>query len=267
MTRSTAIVALGRAEFDFAHLDLLEAGANAILPLPPGGDWDDRLTRLIHVPARREARFGVDLAIEGGLRSGQRFSGRALNLSVHGILLECRHPLDVGDDLRLTFEMPEGHGGVEGDRHGRAPVAAPPLRGGDHLGRGGRPAANQALRRDRRRGSDRKARRPRLGIIRAALTPASPIVVARPRRRAPSMNVRTLHVADIELPPDPRAAARPGLRLLVELVAAGEPPVLAHRPRAVAPLPQPRPAADQRRAAAVDAAACPTPSSCGSTRT
>jgi CheY-like chemotaxis protein len=113
-TRSTAIVALGRAEFDFAHLSLLEAGANAILPLPPGPDWDDRLTRLIHVPARREARFGVDLAIEGGLRSGQRFRGRAVNLSVHGILLECRQPLDVGDDLHLNFAMPVEYGGVEG---------------------------------------------------------------------------------------------------------------------------------------------------------
>jgi CheY-like chemotaxis protein len=114
VTRSTAIVALGRAEFDLAHLALLEAGANAILPLPPGPDWDDRLTRLIHVPARRAARFGVDLAIEGGLRSGQRFRGRALNLSVHGILLECRHPLDVGDDLRLAFSMSDGQGGIEG---------------------------------------------------------------------------------------------------------------------------------------------------------
>jgi CheY-like chemotaxis protein len=114
LTRTTAIVALGRAEFDFAHLALLEAGANAILPLPPGPDWDDRLMRLIHVPARREARFGVDLAIEGGLRGGQRFRGRALNLSVHGILIECRHPLDVGDDVRLVFAMPDGQGGIAG---------------------------------------------------------------------------------------------------------------------------------------------------------
>lgn len=113
ITRPTAIVALGRSEFDFSHLELLEAGANAILPLPPGPDWDDRLTRLIHVPVRRETRFAVDLAIEGGMRSGQRFAGRALNLSVHGILIECRHSLGVGDDLRLAFEMPP-EGGVRG---------------------------------------------------------------------------------------------------------------------------------------------------------
>jgi hypothetical protein len=114
LTRATAIVALGRAEFDFAHLSLLEAGANAILPLPPGPDWDDRLTRLIHVPARRAVRFGVDLAIEGGLRGGQRFNGRALNLSVHGMLLECRYALEVGDDVQLAFAMPEDHGSVQG---------------------------------------------------------------------------------------------------------------------------------------------------------
>jgi CheY-like chemotaxis protein len=113
-TRATAIVALGRTDFDFSHVALLEAGANAILPLPPGPDWDDRLTRLIHVPARREARFPVDLAIEGGLRGGLRFHARALNLSVHGILLECAEELEVGDDLRLAFAMPDGHGEVRG---------------------------------------------------------------------------------------------------------------------------------------------------------
>jgi hypothetical protein len=121
-------VALGRAEFDFAHLALLEAGANAILPLPPGPDWDDRLTRLIHVPVRRETRFGVNLAVEGGLRGGLRFDGRALNLSVHGILLECRHPLDVGDDLRLAFAMPEGQGGVRAT--GTVVRLSPPYRFG-----------------------------------------------------------------------------------------------------------------------------------------
>jgi len=106
VTRATAVVVLGRTEFGFDHLDLLEAGANAILPLPPGRDWDDRLVRLIHVPVRRAARFPVDMAIEGGLNSGLTFTARALNLSVHGLLLESPHPLDVGEDLRFSFLMP-----------------------------------------------------------------------------------------------------------------------------------------------------------------
>jgi CheY-like chemotaxis protein len=114
VTRSTAIVALGRSEFGFDHLDLLEAGANAILTLPPDHDWDDRRIRLIRVPVRRATRFPVDMALEGGLRNGTRFSGRAVNLSVHGLLLECRQPLQVGEDVRFSFEMPGAGGGVRG---------------------------------------------------------------------------------------------------------------------------------------------------------
>ncbi len=106
VTRSTAIAALGRWEFGFDQLGLLEVGANAILPLPPGRDWDDRLMRLIHVPVRRAARFPVDMAIEGGLKGGLTFTARALNLSVHGLLLESPQPLEVGEDLRFSFLMP-----------------------------------------------------------------------------------------------------------------------------------------------------------------
>jgi CheY-like chemotaxis protein len=114
ITRPTAIVALGRAEFGFEHLALLESGANAILPLPPGQDWDDRLMRLIHVPVRRDTSFPVDVALEGGRPGGMPFAGRALNLSVHGLLLECQEPLQVGEDLRISFELPGETGGVQG---------------------------------------------------------------------------------------------------------------------------------------------------------
>jgi hypothetical protein len=62
--------------------------------------------RLVHVPVRRASRFPVDIALEGGLKSGLSFTGRALNLSVHGLLLECREPLQVGEDLRLSFALP-----------------------------------------------------------------------------------------------------------------------------------------------------------------
>lgn len=113
LTRKTAIVALGRSEFGCGHLDLLEAGANAVVPMPPDRDWDDRLTRLMHVPARKAARFPVDVTIEGGLSGGLSFTGRVVNVSVHGLLLECPHPLPVGEDLSFSFVMP-GLGGVRG---------------------------------------------------------------------------------------------------------------------------------------------------------
>jgi CheY-like chemotaxis protein len=111
-TRRVAIVALARSEFSFGHLDLLDAGANAILPLPPGADWDDRLMRLVHVPVRKATRLAVAIAVEGGMRGGLRFSGRALNLSVNGVLLECAQALEVGDDLRLLFQLPSEFGAV-----------------------------------------------------------------------------------------------------------------------------------------------------------
>jgi hypothetical protein len=114
VTRGMPIVALGRSDFGFAHIDLLQAGVNAILPLPPGADWDDRLLRLIHVPARRVTRFRVDLGLEGGRRGGGGFTARALNLSVHGLLLESRLPLEIGEEVRLSFDLPGAHGAVEG---------------------------------------------------------------------------------------------------------------------------------------------------------
>ena len=113
LTRPLAIVALGRTDFGSSQLDLLEAGANAILPLPPGADWDDRLMRLVHVPIRKATRLPVEMAIEGGLRGGLRFAGRSVNISVNGVLIDCRQPLEVGDDLRLAFELPAGHGPVK----------------------------------------------------------------------------------------------------------------------------------------------------------
>ena len=111
LTRPTAIVILGRSDFGADHLDLIEAGANAILPLRAAGTWDDRLVRLVRVPLRASTRLAVDVGVEGGARGGVRFGGRALNLSVNGVLLECRQPLEVGDDLRLGFELP-GFGAV-----------------------------------------------------------------------------------------------------------------------------------------------------------
>lgn len=114
-TRGLSIIGIGRADFGFAHLDVLEAGANAILALPPGPDWDDRLERLMHVPVRRVARFPVSVTIEGGLQSGGGvFSAETLNLSVHGMLIRTTMPLDVGEDVQFAFELPDGQGSIQG---------------------------------------------------------------------------------------------------------------------------------------------------------
>jgi hypothetical protein len=115
LTRGLSIAGLGRSEFGPVLIDLLESGVNAVLPLPPGADWDDRLMRLFHVPARKVARFPVSFAVGVvGPARGEPFVGRALDLSVHGLLLESSFPLRVGEDLHLTFDLPGPLGPVRG---------------------------------------------------------------------------------------------------------------------------------------------------------
>jgi len=112
LTRHISMAGLGRSELGPVQLALIEAGVNAILPLPPGSDWDDRLMRLVHVPARKATRFPVNFAVGVGRGQGEPFQGRILNLSVTGLFLQSSFPLEIAEDLRLAFELPEGCGQV-----------------------------------------------------------------------------------------------------------------------------------------------------------
>ncbi|HEY6553142.1 MAG TPA: PilZ domain-containing protein [Vicinamibacteria bacterium] len=107
-TRQLSMVVVVRGQFAPAEVDLLEAGANAILRLPATPEWDERLTRLLQVPVRREGRFAARFSVHAyaGLAGG---SGQAvaLNLSVNGVLLECPFPLAVGDALSLELDLSE----------------------------------------------------------------------------------------------------------------------------------------------------------------
>jgi hypothetical protein len=114
LTRGLSIAGLGHSEVGPVLVELLDAGVNAILPLPPGADWDDRLMRLANVPARKAARFPVSFAVGVGRGQGEPFEGWVLNLSVHGLLLQSGFPLEVGEDVRLAFELPEPFGPVRG---------------------------------------------------------------------------------------------------------------------------------------------------------
>jgi len=108
-TRRVSVAVVARGEFTPVEVKLLEAGANAILRFPAGPQWDERLMRLLEVPARREGRFAVQFEVEAyaGVESGKG-KATALNLSVNGILLECPFPLATGDDLTLRFSLPDG---------------------------------------------------------------------------------------------------------------------------------------------------------------
>jgi CheY-like chemotaxis protein len=105
-TRRLSIAIVARGDMDPAELELLEAGANAILRLPPGPDWDDRLVRLLDVPVRREARLPVEFGVDTlGTGVAERFPAQALNLSRSGILIETSTELGIGDELELEFPL------------------------------------------------------------------------------------------------------------------------------------------------------------------
>ncbi len=105
-TRRVSIAIVARGDLDPGEVALLEAGANAILRLPPGPDWDDRLVRLLDVAARREVRLPVEFGVDTlGTGVGERLPAQAVNLSRSGILIETSAELGVGDDVELEFSI------------------------------------------------------------------------------------------------------------------------------------------------------------------
>jgi hypothetical protein len=104
-TRRISLAIVARGDFEASEVGLLEAGANALLRIPPDADWDERLHRLFEVPARKEARFPVQFAVEA-TGSGSSIPALALNLSLNGLLLESSIPVSVGDDLMLVMRLP-----------------------------------------------------------------------------------------------------------------------------------------------------------------
>ena len=110
-TRGLSIVVAARGDFDPSEVELLEAGANAILRLPAGPEWDERLPRLMDVPTRREARFTVHFDVDA-VGVGNPEAALAMNLSMSGMLLESPVPLAVGDEIQLRFQIPGSESSV-----------------------------------------------------------------------------------------------------------------------------------------------------------
>ena len=105
-------------------------GFDAVLPLPPGPEWDDRLVDVLQMPTRKQARFEVSFDVEARLRHeaiAQR--SLALNISAGGILIDGRGlQLHAGDDVSLNLQIPGTSDPVEG----RARVVRQPVE--EHLG-------------------------------------------------------------------------------------------------------------------------------------
>src|SRR5262249_59378709 len=102
-------VVVARGDFDPAEVELLESGANAILRLPFDEDSDRRLERLVKVPLRKEARFSVSFRVDTyAVGAGGPEPGLALNLSVHGMLMQTSTALRVGEQVDLEFALDGG---------------------------------------------------------------------------------------------------------------------------------------------------------------
>ena len=105
-TRGLSLVVMARGDFDAAEVELLECGANAILRLPAGPEWNERLERLMDVPVRKEARFPVSFGVEASSNGGGPANAQALNLSASGMLIETESALGVRDEVELQFRLP-----------------------------------------------------------------------------------------------------------------------------------------------------------------
>jgi CheY-like chemotaxis protein len=105
LTRDASLAVFARGEFEPSEVALLEAGANALLRLPVDPEWDLRLIRLMTVPLRRDARFPVHLRLSDPLRDSAAAVGLALNLSLHGMLIESQAPIGVNERLGFAFRL------------------------------------------------------------------------------------------------------------------------------------------------------------------
>lgn len=105
-TRGLSVVVMARGDFDASEVELLECGANAVLRLPAGPEWNDRLQRLMEVPVRKEARFPVAFEVETSSNGGGgKAEAQALNLSANGILIETGSPLEMQEEVQLQFRL------------------------------------------------------------------------------------------------------------------------------------------------------------------
>jgi hypothetical protein len=107
-TRGMSIAVVARGDFDPGEVELLESGANAILRLPLEFDSDERLERLLHVAARKEARFSVSFRVDTyASDGGGPEPALALNLSQSGMLMEATGALRVGAPIEMQFPLGE----------------------------------------------------------------------------------------------------------------------------------------------------------------
>jgi CheY-like chemotaxis protein len=141
-TQKRSIAVLARDAMQEIELELLASGANTVLRLPPDDGWDERLSRLISVAPRQQARLAVRIETA----TEPECAAAIMNISTGGMLLATHHALHVNDELRFRFKLPDGSA-VEG--RGRVVRQAPPTGCGVefvHMGAASRGAIQEFMR-------------------------------------------------------------------------------------------------------------------------
>lgn len=99
-----------------SEVDLVAAGAGAVLRAPVGPEWDEKLRSLLGAEVRRaprrSAQFPVAVVARGG--HGEAVVAQALDVSRTGMLIESALSLDVGEDVLFSFRLPGGKPSVTG---------------------------------------------------------------------------------------------------------------------------------------------------------
>jgi CheY-like chemotaxis protein len=113
-TRTISIAVGARGDFSDLELQLLQAGANAIVRLPAGSEWDVRLSDLMRVPARRATRVPVRIEFQGETAAVATVWGAILNLSGTGMLVDVSQTLAMGAELQFRFLIPGERESIQG---------------------------------------------------------------------------------------------------------------------------------------------------------
>ena len=98
--RSIAVLSRGSRQGD---KEMLAAGANAVLRMPPDAGWDERFSKLLTVPVRQQARMLIHIDVT----TEPEYPAAILNLSPGGMLLATHRVLRKGEELMFRFSLPD----------------------------------------------------------------------------------------------------------------------------------------------------------------
>lgn len=102
-TRKRSIAVLTHQGVLASGPEFLDAGANGIFRLPPDAGWDERFAKLLSVPVRQQARLEVEIEVE----TEPECDAAILNLSSGGMFLSTDQALQIGEEFRYRFTLPD----------------------------------------------------------------------------------------------------------------------------------------------------------------